>query len=99
MMEADELVKILAGLGFGTGVGAAITAIINAQSQKGKSRAEAVELLLSAAERVGKMNASLDADVQRMRASMDAAHAVILKFIDGLITQEELLEQLRALLR
>lgn len=94
-MLADDITKILAGLGIGTGAGAVLTAVINTRSQRGKSRAEAADLLVSAAERVGKLNASLDDELTELKARMDRTHYYLYKFLAEEITREELLDGLR----
>jgi len=96
-MQLDDLTKLLAGLGFGTGAGAAITAIINSQTTKGKSRAEAADLLVGAAERVGKMNADLDTEVRRLKGEMDTVQIALLEYLADGLTREQLLEVIKEL--
>jgi len=91
-MHADEVVKIIAGLGLGSGAGAIATAIISSSSQRGKSRAEAADLLVGAAERVGKMNESLDEEVRRLRADLDGFHMLTLNYLDGTIDRQEFMD-------
>ena len=89
-MQADEVIKIIAGLGLGSGATAIATAIIQSGSQRGKSRAEAADLLVGAAERVGKMNESLDDEVRRLRADYDEYHILTLSYNYGTIERQEL---------
>lgn len=94
-MTADEVAKILAGLGLGTGAGAAITAIINSYSSKGKSRAEAADLLVGAAERVGKLNADLDSELRDTKARLDRIQVAMIQYLGEHISREELLEEMK----
>ena len=96
-MQADDIAKILAGLGIGTGTGAALTAIINSLSSKGKSRAEAADLLVGAAERVGKMNSDLDAELRDTKSRMDRIQLAMIQYLGEEITREELLDQMKEL--
>lgn len=96
-MQVDDVVKLLAGLGLGTGTGAALTAIINSQTQKGKSRAEAADLLIGAAERVGKMNADLDDEVRRLKGDMDSIQLALMEYLAERLTREELLNIVKEL--
>ncbi len=96
-MQADDIAKILAGLGLGTGTGAAITAIINSMSSKGKSRAEAADLLVGAAERVGKLNADLDGELRETKARLDRIQLAMIQYLGEEITREELLEEMKEL--
>jgi hypothetical protein len=97
MMQADEVAKILAGLGIGTGAGAAVTAIINSLSSRGKSRAEAADLLVGAAERVGKLNAELDEELRQTRTKLDQIEVLVIQYLANQMTREELLEEMRAI--
>ena len=94
-MTADEIAKILAGLGLGTGAGAALTAIINSYSSKGKSRAEAADLLVGAAERVGKLNADLDEELRETKTRLDRIQVAMIQYLAEEITREELLEEMK----
>jgi len=96
-MQVDDVVKLLTGLGLGTGTGAALTAIINSQTQKGKSRAEAADLLIGAAERVGKMNADLDDEVHRLKGDMDSIQLALMEYLAERLTREELLNIVKEL--
>lgn len=98
-MQIEDLSKILAGLGLGSGAGAAITAIINSQTAKGKSRAEAADLLIGAAERVGKMNADLDDEVRRLKGEMDAIQLALMEYLAERMSRDELLEVVKGLRR
>lgn len=97
MMQADEVAKILAGLGIGTGAGAVLTAIINSLSARGKSRAEAADLLVGAAERVGKLNADLDQELRDTKAMVDQIEALVIQHMNNQMTIDELLEEIRAI--
>ena len=94
-MDVDDVTKILAGLGLGTGAGAVLTAIINTRSARGKSRAEAADLLVGAAERVGLMNNQLHEEIAELRCKQDAIHLVMVDFIAGAITREQLLDKMK----
>ena len=94
-MQADEIAKILAGLGIGTGAGAAVTAIINSLSARGKSRAEAADLLVGAAERVGKLNADLDEELRDTKARLDRIQVAMIEYLGEQITREELLQEMK----
>lgn len=96
-MDADEVAKIVGGLGLGASAGAIIVALINAQSQKGKSRAEAAEVLMSAAERVAVLNKEMDQELRIVKKSLDSAFWLIHQFIEEEITKEELLKHIREL--
>lgn len=96
-MQADDIAKILAGLGFGAGSGAIVTAIINSYSSKGKSRAEAADLLVGAAERVGKMNADLDNELRETKSRMDRIQLAMIQYLGEEISREELLEEMKEL--
>lgn len=87
-MQADDITKILAGLGMGTGTGAVITAIINSRSNRGKARADAADLLVGAAERIGKFNESLDSENRELRAVVKTMQLTALNYIDGTIDRE-----------
>jgi hypothetical protein len=97
MMHSDDLVKIIAALGVGSGASAVGTAIIAARSGKGKSRAEAADLLVNAAERVGKMNASLDDEVRALKAKIDLIQLAMFQYLGEEISKEELLQRVREL--
>jgi hypothetical protein len=90
-MSADDITKILGGLGLGAGTGAVLTAIINSQTNKGKARAEAADLLVGAAERVGKLNAELDCEVRELKLAMDRIQVAMLQYLSEDISREELL--------
>lgn len=96
-MQIDDLTKLLAGLGLGTGTGATIAAVINAQSSKGKSRAEAADLLVGAAERIGKLNADLSDEVKELKASIDEIQLAMFEYLGEEISREELLKRVKEL--
>lgn len=96
-MQVDDVAKILAGLGLGAGSGAVVTAVINSYSSKGKSRAEAADLLVGAAERVGKMNADLHHQLQDAKAQIDKIQLVMIQYLGEEISREELLEEMKEL--
>lgn len=82
MMNADEVLRSLAALG-AVGSAATIgTAVIASKSNKGKSRAEAADLLVGAAERIGKMNINLDEENHRLRAAIHEIHAALVVTTD-----------------
>lgn len=97
MMQSDELIKLVAALGGGASISAIITALIAARSQKGKSRAEAADLLIGAAERVGKMNAQQDEEIQKLKIKLDAVQYTVFQFLAGDIDRIELLDKMREL--
>ena len=92
-LSADDLARIVGGLGLGAGAGAVLTALINTRSNRGKSRAEAADLLVGAAERVGRINAELDAELRALRANLDALKSLTMDFLDKRITQEEFIHR------
>ena len=94
-MQPHDIVDAITALGIGSGLGAMITALITTRSQKGKARADAADLLMSAAEKVGKLNADLDLEVRRLRTDMDEIHIEVLAFLSGRSSQDKLLEVLR----
>lgn len=96
-MQSDELIKLVAALGGGASISAIITALIAARSQKGKSRAEAADLLIGAAERVGKMNAQQDEEIQKLKIKLDAVQYTVFQFLAGDIDRIELLDKMREL--
>jgi len=96
-MTADDIAKIVGGLGLGAGAGAVLTALINTLTNKGKSKAEAADLLVGAAERVGKMNAELDGEVRELKQAMDGIQIAMLKYLSEEISQEELLNIVKEL--
>ncbi len=96
-MPADDVVKIIGGLGLGAGTGAVLTALINSQSTKGKSRAEAADLLVDAAARVGQLNADLDTQLRDTKSRLDRIHLAMIQYLGEEITREELLEEMKEL--
>jgi hypothetical protein len=88
----DDVIRGVTALGIGSGFGAIVTSLITSHSSKGKSRAEAADILIGAAERVGKMNASLGDENTRLHTSLDLAIEAVLKFADGRISKEQMLE-------
>lgn len=97
-MQADDIAKVLGTLGLGTAGGAALTAWINAQSSRGKSRAEAADLLVGAAERVGKMNQDMDSEIRKLRNHLDTIKIAMLHYLAEDISREELLGIVKELL-
>lgn len=97
MMSSDDIIKIIAALGVGSGASAVATAIIAARSGKGKSRAEAADLLISAAERVGRLNAEQDKEIQELKGKLNAAQMVIFRFLAEEISEDEMREILKGL--
>lgn len=97
LMPTDEIIKIIAALGVGSGVSAIATAVIAARSTKGKSRAEAADLLIGAAERVGKMNADLDGEVRALKTNIDAIQLAMFEYLGEEISREELLLRVKEL--
>lgn len=95
MANSDDIIKAISALGIGTSVGAAITAAINTRASKGKSRAEAADLLIGAAERVGKLNAAQDVEIQHLKRAMDELYVIIFDHIEGRTTNEQFLDALR----
>lgn len=94
-MTADDVIKIVAALGVGSGTSAILTAIVASRSQKGKSRAEAADLLIGAAERVGQMNADLDGEIRWLKSSVDEIHTAMFEYLGENITREELLDRVK----
>lgn len=91
MSTSEEIIKAISALGIGTSVGAAITALINTRAAKGKSRAEAADLLIGAAERVGRLNADQDQEIRRLKRVFDELYDLVIDHIDGKIDVEEFL--------
>ncbi len=96
-MSVDDAIKVISALGVGSSIGAMITAIINSNTSKGNSRAEAADLLVGAAERVGKMNLDLSTEVRGLQETIEEMHSLILDFLDGKISREEFRKSLRDL--
>lgn len=96
-MSVEDAIKVISALGVGSSLGALITAIINSNTSKGKSRAEAADLLVGAAERVGKMNADLSEEVRQLQATIEQIHFLIIAFLDGKISREQFRDSLRDL--
>ena len=92
-MSVDEFIKIMGGLGLGASAGAVATALINTRSNRGKSRAEAADLLMNAAERVGRFNAELDHDLSKVRLIVFTMRALTAQYASNQITREEFLFQ------
>jgi hypothetical protein len=91
-VRLNDVLQWFTAIGFGTGLAAVITALISARSQKGKSRAEAADLLIGAAERVGKMNHELELEIRELKSKMDTVHFSMLEYLSEDITRSELLK-------
>lgn len=96
-MRVDEIIQGITGLGLGSGLGAIITAVIAARSNRGRARAEAVDLITASAERVVKLNEPLVEEVRTLRAAVDDAYWGVVKYLDGEISRDELLALLKIL--
>lgn len=94
-MQLNDIVDGITALGLGSGLGAILTAFITSRAQKGKARAEAADLIMNAAERVGKMNELQDAEIRLLRSEVEEINSSITKYLDGVVGKEELLELLR----
>lgn len=94
-MNTNEIVGLISALGLGSSLGAIIAAVVSSRSQKGKARAEAADLIMNAAERVGKMNAELHAEIVQLRGDSEDIHRVVYEFLAGRATREELIVLLR----
>lgn len=94
-MNTSDFLDLLAALGLGSGLGSVLTAVITSRTGRGKARAEAADLLIGAAERVGKMNEALAVEVDYLRGQLDDVHAVVLDFLTGETDREHLAELLR----
>ena len=97
MMNSDELIKLIAALGIGSGASAVVTAVVAARSGRGKSRAEAADLLIGAAERVGKMNAEQDEEIRHLKIQVDEMQLAMFDYLAETITREQLLDRIREL--
>ena len=97
-MKMDEFIKILGGLGIGAGAAAVLTALINTRSNRGKSRAEAADLLVSAAERVGRINAEMDDEMRAMRSLIFEMQNLLAEFSSERMTRQEFLSRAGVLL-
>ena len=94
-MKIQDVTEAITAMGLGSGIGAIITSVLAARSNKGKARAEAADLLVNAAERVGKMNEGLDADVRKLRGEVDDLNRAMYSYLDDSITKDELLERVK----
>ena len=92
-MSVDEFIKIMGGLGLGASAGAILTALINTRSNKGKSRAEAADLLVGAAERVGRINAEMDVEMRTLRTLLIDAQVLLTAYANSQISQQEYLRR------
>ena len=93
LMSVDEFIKLLGGLGLGASAGAVVTALITTYSNKGKSRAEAADLLVSAAERVGRINAELDDEMRMIRSIVFDMQNLLIEFSSEEMTREEFIHR------
>lgn len=98
-MSVDELVKIMGGLGLGASAGAILTALINTRSNKSKSRAEAADLLVGAAERVGRINAEMDVEMRTLRTLLIDAQCLLETYTNNQISRQEYLRRANQILR
>lgn len=96
-MTADDLIKVIAALGVGSGASAVITAVVASNSQRGKSRAEAADLLIGAAERIGKINQEQDSAIRELKVKLELMHVAALDFLAGKLNRDEFIEALREL--
>lgn len=96
-MATDDLVKILGGLGLSAGAGAIVSALITSYSGKGKARAEAADLLVSAAERVGLLNKEMDAELREVKQLLDEVFILLFRYLAEEISKEELLESIKTI--
>lgn len=96
-MSADDVIKIIAALGVGSTASAAATAVIASRSERGKSRAEAADLLIGAAERVGKMNETQDAEIKQLKTKLELIHLAFLSYLAEEITRAELFDIMKEL--
>lgn len=96
-MRSSEILQWATALGFGTGLAAVITAIIAARSSKGKSRAEAADILIGAAERVGKLNEAQFAEITDLKFKLELTHVLMIDYLGEQISREELLKAMREL--
>lgn len=102
MMASDDIIKIIAALGIGSGGSALITAFIAASSSKGKSRADAADVLIGVAERVGKLNEAQDGRLQAqddqisgLKNQQDEIILAMYEYLNENISREQLLERVR----
>lgn len=98
-MTTDDIIKAISALGIGSGLGALVTSILTTASNKGKSRAEAADLLVGAAERVGKLNADLDSELRDLKYRMDKVQMAMLRYLGEEISREQLLDEMKELRR
>lgn len=96
-MQGNSLIEGIAALGLGSGIGTVVTAIVASRAQKGKARAEAADLLVNAAERVGKMNESMDSEIRRLKATIDGIQVSMMEYLAEEISREELLNRIKEL--
>lgn len=88
MMQSNEIVQLIAALGVGSGASAIATAVVASRSQKGKARAEAADLLIDAAERVGQWNKAQADEIQALRSIVKVMQLTALNYLDGTIDKE-----------
>lgn len=98
-MEIDDLVKILGGLGLGAGGASVLSALINSYSSRGKSRAEAADLLVQAAERVGVINKELDDELREVKKNLNEVFIAMFEYLGEEITREELMRRIKEVQR
>jgi predicted nuclease with TOPRIM domain len=96
-MSVDDVIKAISALGVGSGLGAVVTSVMTTRSTKGKSRAEAADLLVGAAERVGKMNAEYSDEIKVLRNVIADMHLLIIGYLDSSISREQFIEGLKKL--
>lgn len=77
MLTSDDMIRLVAGLGLGSGAGMVGTSIVAARTTKGKARAEAADLLVNAAERVGQMNADLSDENRLLRSAINEIQVLV----------------------
>lgn len=94
-MQINEIVDGITALGLGSGMGALLTAVITSRAQKGKARAEAADLIMNAAERVGKMNADMSEEIRQLRTEVEELNAAIMNYLSGSVSRDQLLEVLK----
>ena len=96
-MATDDIVKLLGGLGLSAGAGAILSALITSYSGKGKSRAEAADLLVAAAERVGLLNKEMDVELRELKKTLDEVFILMFQYLAEEITKDDLLEAIKNL--
>ena len=98
-MNSDEIIKIIAALGVGSGGSAVLTAILAQRGTKGKYRAEAADLLVGAAVKLNETQTDRISEqaeeIRALHAKMDTIQCAMLQYLAEEISRDDLLEIVR----